>query len=286
MKFGIQLPNFGPFSEVDRLLAMAQQAESAGWDGFFLWDHVNIHDRMADSMTVLAAIATVTSRIAIGPMITGPSRRRPWKLAREATTIDHLSKGRFVLGIGLGAEPRDFDNVGEVVAPKPRAQKMDEALAIMDALWQGETVTHHGDHFDVDDLHFEPRPVQSPRVPIWVAGLWPNKPPMRRAAKWDGAFPIGNGYTLSPDEWREIIAYVNQHRTDATAPYEFVHSGITPSDRDAALATVTAYAEAGVTWWLEDISPVRVGWTLGAEWPEPWPVDEIVARIAAGPPKK
>lgn len=284
MKFGLQLPNFGPFSEVDRLLKMAQEAEAAGWDGFFLWDHVAIPDRMADSMTVLTAIAAVTSRIKIGPMITGPARRRPWKLAREATTIDHLSNGRFVLGIGLGAEPRDFDNVGEVVAAKARAKKMDEALAIMDALWQGETVNHHSDYFDIDDLRFEPRPIQRPRVPVWVAGLWPNKPPMRRAARWDAAFPIGDGYTLSPDEWREVVDYVNQHRSDATTAYDFVHSGITPADASAAQATVAPYAQAGVTWWLEDISPVRVGWRLGDDWSEPWPVDQITERIAAGPP--
>lgn len=286
MKFGLQLPNFGPFSEVDRLLEMAQRAERAGWDGFFLWDHVAIPERMVEPMTVFAAIATVTGRIKFGPMITAPTRRRPWKLARECVTLDHLSGGRLILGVGLGASEYDFEHVGEVSDYRLRAGRTDEALAILDGLWRGEPFSFAGEHFQVDDLHFLPRPVQSPRIPIWVAGLWDNKPPMRRASRWDGAFPIGDGYTLSPEDWREVVTFVNEQRstTGNTGAFDFVHSGITPNDPEEARAIVAPYADAGVTWWLEDISPVRVGWKLGDTWHEPWDVEQIVARIDDGPP--
>lgn len=281
MKFGVQLPNFGPFSEVDRLLELAQLAEKAGWDGFFLWDHVAIPERMADTMTVLAAIATVTRRIHIGPMVTAPSRRRPWKLAREATTLDHLSGGRLILGVGLGESEYDFSRCHEATAPKTRAERTDEALAILDGLWQGEPFSYAGQHFQIDDLNFLPRPLG--RIPVWVGGQWDNKAPMRRASRWQGAFPIGRGYTLSPDEWRDIIAFVQGQRSEPLEAFDFIHSGISPNDKEAAQAIITPYAEAGVTWWLEDISPVRMGWALGAPWPEPWAVDQIVERITYGP---
>lgn len=284
MKFGLQLPNFGPFSEPKRLIELAQRAEHAGWDGFFLWDHVAIPERMIDTMTVLAAIATATEHIKIGPMITAPTRRRPWKLARECATLDQLSNGRLILGVGLGASEHDFEHVSEVSDYRLRAQRTDEALSILDGLWRGEPFSYNGEHFQVDDLQFLPRPVQMPRIPIWVAGLWDNKAPMRRASRWDGAFPIGDGFTLSPDDWRDIIAFVSENRSDINAPFDYVHSGITPNDPINAQQTIQPYADASVTWWLEDISPVRVGWKLGDTWHEPWDVEQIVARIDYGPP--
>lgn len=284
MKFGVQLPNLGPFSEVQRLVELARQTEQAGWDGFFLWDHVAIPDRMADTMTALAAIAAVTNRIRLGPMITAPSRRRPWKLAREATTLDHISDGRLVLGVGLGADDYDFAHVHEESDMKRRAERTDEALAIIDGLWSGEPFSYSGKHFQVDDLRFLPRPIQQPRIPVWIAGWWPNKAPMRRAANWDGVFPLRLDPSLAAEDWRDILTFVCQHRT-SQQPFDAAHSGITPGHPADAAAVVAPYAAVGVTWWLEDISPVRVGWKLGDRWPEPWDVDAITERIAWGPPR-
>lgn len=286
MQFGVDLPNIGPFSDANFVVQLAQQAESAGWDGFFLWDHVAVPDSMVDTMTVCAAIAVKTERLRFGPMITGPARRRPWKLAREATTIDHLSGGRFVLGVGLGASSYDFDHVGDEPDPRIRAQRMDEALDIIARLWTGETVTHHGGHFQVEGLNFRPTPIQQPRIPIWIAGWYPNKAPMRRAARWDGVFPLGQGYDLTPDQWREILTFVHGEQAgESEAPFDAIHTGITPDDPALAAQFVRPYAEAGVTWWLEDISPVRVGLRLADPWPEPWETERIISRIFAGPPQ-
>jgi alkanesulfonate monooxygenase SsuD/methylene tetrahydromethanopterin reductase-like flavin-dependent oxidoreductase (luciferase family) len=282
MKYGLQLPNLGPFSDVHLLLQLAQDAEQAGWDGFFLWDHVAIRDRMADSMTVLAALAVTTQRMKLGVMVTGPSRRRPWKLARELTTLDQLSGGRIILGVGLGAADEDFENVHEETDLKIRAQRTDEALDIMNGLWTGEDFSYHGQHFQVDDLHFEPTPVQQPRIPIWIAGTYPNTAPFRRAARWDGAFPIHSNGTLSPDDWLEIRKLLDLP-DERWSSFDRAHSGITRDAQDTA--AVEPYAAVGVTWWLEDISPVRVGWPLGDPWPEPWDVPAITTRIRQGPPK-
>ncbi len=157
MKFGLQLPNLGPFADVQLMLQLAQRAEAAGWDGFFLWDHVAIPDRMADSTTLMAALAVVTQRMRLGVLVTAPSRRRPWKLAREWTTLDHLSNGRAVLGVGLGASEYDFEHCHEDAALNIRAQRLDEALTIVDGLWSGREFTYHGQHFQVDQLRFSRR---------------------------------------------------------------------------------------------------------------------------------
>lgn len=284
MKFGVQLPNLKPFSDINTLLDLARLTERAGWDGFFLWDHVAIPERMADSMIALTAVAAVTERIHIGPMVTAPSRRRPWKLAREATTLDHVSNGRLILGVGLGTPDYDYVRCHENGDNRIRAERLDEALAVMDGLWRGETFSYDGQYFQVDDLAFQPRPIQQPRVPVWVAGWWPTKAPMRRAARWDGAFPLRHGSPLLPADWRDIAAFIAENRT-GTGHYDMVHAGITPNDPAAAQAVVAPYADAGVTWWLEDISPARVGLKLGDDWPDPWPVDEIVERIQHGPPR-
>jgi alkanesulfonate monooxygenase SsuD/methylene tetrahydromethanopterin reductase-like flavin-dependent oxidoreductase (luciferase family) len=285
MKFGVQLPNLGPFSDVQTILELAHQAEDAGWDGFFLWDHVAIPEPMLDSMTALAAVAATTKRLMLGPMITAPARRRPWKLAREATTLDHLSNGRFILGVGLGGSDYDYFHCHEPVAnDREKAAMLDEALAIIAGLWRGEVFSYSGQHYQIDELVFHPRPVQQPRIPIWVAGWWPIKAPMRRAARWDGAFPLQHEAPLSPTNWRDIGAFIANNRA-STNHFDMVHSGITPNDPQAAGRVVQPYAEAGVTWWLEDISPVRVGWKLGDDWPQPWPIADIVERIKHGPPQ-
>ena len=285
MKFGLQLPNIGAFVDVKLLVEVAQEAEEAGWDGFFLWDHAAIPDAMIDPMTIFGAIAVTTTRIRFGPMITAPSRRRPWKLAREATTLDHLSDGRFVLGVGLGASDWDFAKVGEESRNKIKARRTDEALDIINRLWQGEIVNFEGEHFQVADLNFRPRPIQQPRIPIWCAGLYPNRAPLRRAAQWDGIFPISpDDRPLTPDEWRNILHYIMQHRQDQT-PFEAIHTGITQDASDTL--TVEPYADVGVTWWLEDISPVRVGWKLSqsSHWGDEWDTKLILSRISLGIPQ-
>jgi alkanesulfonate monooxygenase SsuD/methylene tetrahydromethanopterin reductase-like flavin-dependent oxidoreductase (luciferase family) len=125
----------------------------------------------------------------IGTMITPLPRRRPQKLARETVSIDHLSKGRLILGVGSGGSAGEYANMGEAETPQERGALLDEGLDILTRLWSGEEVNYVGEHLRVTGATFLPVPVQQPRIPIWVAGMWPNKKPMQRAARYDGVFP-------------------------------------------------------------------------------------------------
>jgi alkanesulfonate monooxygenase SsuD/methylene tetrahydromethanopterin reductase-like flavin-dependent oxidoreductase (luciferase family) len=261
MKFGVNLPPFGDFADARRVGDLAREAEHAGWDGFFLWDHVAIpwDDAVADPWICLAAAALTTSRIRLGTMVTPLARRRQQKLARETVTLDRLAGGRLVLGVGLGLFAEEFDNLADTADPRIRGDMLDEALDVLTGLWTAAPFSHSGKHYRVDRAHFTPPPVQRPRIPIWVAGMWPNRPPFRRAAKWDGVFPITPdpfNKTLAPGDFLDILGYVAKYRT-ATGPFEVVHGGFTQGST-AEAAMVGAYRDAGVTWWLEAVSPDRV----------------------------
>ncbi|HRJ41546.1 MAG: LLM class flavin-dependent oxidoreductase [Caldilineaceae bacterium] len=290
MQFGLSLPQFGPFGDVRKLMELAQTAEAAGWDGFFIWDHVIFDDLwrpMVDPWVALAAIATATERVRIGPLITPVARRRPWKLARESVSLDRLSGGRLILGVGLGSpEKWEFGAFGEETDNRIRAEKLDEGLEILLGLWSGETFRFQGKHYQLEEVRFLPTPFQQPRIPIWVAGLWPNKPPMRRAARFDGAIPIKVQGTLTPDEWRDALAYIHQQRA-GDKPFDAVAMGVTPGDDpQRAGETIAAYADAGCNWWIEDISPYGYGLPWSArEWPTGMEV-RLEERIRQGPPKQ
>jgi predicted enzyme related to lactoylglutathione lyase len=196
MRFGVYVPNFGEYADPERLLELARDAESARWEGFFLYDHIvpDAHgcrpdDAIVDPWIALAAIAAVTERIRLGPLVTALARRRPWKLAREVASLDHLSRGRVVLGVGLGGRPA-FESFGEEADERVRAQKLDEALEILVRLWSAEPTRFEGRHLRVNGVRFLPAPLQRPRPPVWVAGIWPGGAPFRRAARFDGVFPL------------------------------------------------------------------------------------------------
>ncbi|HLW69084.1 MAG TPA: LLM class flavin-dependent oxidoreductase [Candidatus Binataceae bacterium] len=277
MRYGVYVQNFGEYADPHDLIALACDAEQAGWDGFFLWDHLHLwHSDIpfVDAWVALAGIAARTERIRLGPLIAPLARRRPWKVAREVLSLDHLSRGRTVLGVGLGA-PADgeFECFGEDPTDRVRAHKLDETLVILDGLWRGETFSHDGEFFHIDRAKFVPRALQSPRVPVWVAGFWPNKPPMRRAARWDGMFPLKmppvaltdlrpgtvpwSAFWLQPHELEQAVKYVRQYRTDS-APFDVIASGATPlGERTQGKAIVGALGAAGATWWLEWLDEQR-----------------------------
>ena len=132
MKFGIYLPNFGSYGEARVLANLAQDAENSGWDGFFIWDHIaGLTLPMVDPWVALAAIAVTTHRIRIGTTVTPLPRRRPWKLAREAVSIDHLSGGRLTLGVGIGGGESEWAHLGEQPDLKKRGAMLDEALSVL-----------------------------------------------------------------------------------------------------------------------------------------------------------
>ncbi len=120
--------------------SLAVDAEQAGWDGVFVWDHMVVWsgNLVGDPWILLAAAAAATERIALGPMVTPLPRRRPWKLAREAVTLDQLSGGRLILGVGIGFPPEpEFTAFGEPTEAKVRAEMLDEGLEIITGLWTG-----------------------------------------------------------------------------------------------------------------------------------------------------
>jgi alkanesulfonate monooxygenase SsuD/methylene tetrahydromethanopterin reductase-like flavin-dependent oxidoreductase (luciferase family) len=287
MKFGISLPPFGDYAEPRYLAEIAREAEAVGWDGFFIWDHVMFDPTfhpIIDPWVGLAAIALNTQKIRIGTMVTPVPRRRPWQLARETVSLDRLSGGRVVFGVGLGEPPQwDYGFFGEEQDAKIRAQKLDEGLAILDGLWSGEFFGYEGTHYKLEKMRFLPRAIQSPRIPVWVGGTWNKHAPMRRAAKWDGYFPLKWQEILTPEEWKVIMDYVNQHRTNPGAPFDWVHGG-TIDDPAKSADIVKPYEEIGVTWWVEGIDPWRYGW----KWEDqltPGIIATMNARIRLGPPK-
>ena len=288
MKFGLSIPQFDAFGDVIHLAELAQEAEEAGWDGFFIWDHMlfdNLERPVVDPWIALAAIAMHTEKIHMGPMVTPLARRRPWKVAREAVSIDHLSNGRLILGVGLGApEQWEFGFFGEETDAKVRARKLDESLEILVGLFSGEPFRFKGEFYNLEEMRFLPKPVQSPRIPIWIGGTWPNKRPIRRAAKYDGYFPDAVISPLSPDDWAVVSDIIAAHRVNE-GRFDLVQYGVTPGDNPSAAAKIVApYQKAGATWWVEGISPFDYGFGWQDTW-TPEIVEQLELRVRQGPPK-
>ena len=222
---------------------------------------------MADPQITLAAIATATERIRLGPMVTPLARRRPVKVARETATLDRLSGGRLTLGVGLGSDRfgHEYSITGEELDDRRRARMLDESLEILAAAWSGEPVHHRSEHYTVDGMRFLPRPVQRPGVPVWVAGFYGKPRPLRRAARHQGFFPVNLEH---PDQLAEIVADLgalrNEAGRDPTEPYDVIAALPPGSDP-------TPYAAAGATWWLVDFPGDAVS------------VDQVRAVIRDGP---
>ena len=288
MKYAINIINFGDCGDAATLAELAQTAESVGWDGFFVWDHIAWDGRimpMVDPWVALTAIATSTDRIRIGLMVTPLPRRRPWKFARETVSLDRLSSGRMIVGVGIGDALAEFNNLGEEADLKTRGTMLDEGLQVVNGLWSGKPFSFVGEHYTVKDAHFLPATLQQPRIPVWVAGKWPNRAPFRRAAQWDGVFPILSGTDTDsyPTQIREMMRFLLDHR-ESNDPFDVTVQGITPGNDSMHAAEVVAeYAEAGVTWWQEAINEHRrdlIGRASKTSW-----IDAVRWRIQQGPPR-
>jgi alkanesulfonate monooxygenase SsuD/methylene tetrahydromethanopterin reductase-like flavin-dependent oxidoreductase (luciferase family) len=259
MRTAVSIP---PFADAATLVDLAVAAEEAGWDGVFFWDHlvwvprfrVDVHD----PWVLLGAVAQRTSRVRLGTMVTPLARRRPWVVAKHLTTLDHLSGGRAVLGVGLG-EPRDadFGDLGDPADPRVRAAVLDEALAVLDGLLRGP-VDHHGAHFRVR-THLRPRPRPRPRPQVWVAAVAPHRRPLARARRWDGVVPIGSEGPLTPADLARYLDGVERPEGwDVVAEW-------------APGAGADEYADAGATWLVESTWP-------SGDW-----VRELSDRVRRGP---
>jgi alkanesulfonate monooxygenase SsuD/methylene tetrahydromethanopterin reductase-like flavin-dependent oxidoreductase (luciferase family) len=244
------LPIFDGLADPAAVARLAAEAEEAGWQGFFVWDHLSWRApvrEVADPWITLAAAATATERLRLGPMVTPLARRRPAKVARETATLDRLSAGRLTFGVGLGSDRfgAEFSATGDQVDDRLRGQMLDEALEILAAAWSGQPVHHHGAHYTVDGLQFLPRPVQQPGVPVWAAGFPGSARPLRRAARCDGFFPVNLEH---PDQLAEVTATLTGLREHPATPYDIavaLRPGIDPAP----------YARAGATWWLAEFEP-------------------------------
>ena len=285
MRYSVNIPNFGDFADARTVAKVATAAEEAGWDALFVWDHV-VHDKnrrrgqpFGDPWMLLTAAALATSRLRVGTLVTPVARRRPEQLARQVATLDALSGGRVIFGAGLGGPIEDeFASFGDTTDPAVLAERLDEGLGLLSRYWSGESVDHDGTHYRVRDTALLPPTVQRPRPPVWIAGYWPNRRPMRRAARWDGAVPLfesaRHGHAPSPDEVRELVAYVATQRHDrADEPFDVVVGGA--SDPATARTLIEPLRAAGATWWDE-----REVQTT----PDHHRAEPVLRRIAAGPP--
>ncbi|MFI0453793.1 LLM class flavin-dependent oxidoreductase [Actinomadura sp. 6N118] len=250
LRSALWVPLFDELADPRTVARLAAEAEEAGWHGVFLWDHVLWRtpvQQVADPWITMAAIAGATEHLRFGPMVTPLARRRPAKVARETATLDVLSNGRLTLGVGLGSDrfAGELSKTGEQLDDRKRGQMLDEALEILTAAWSGEPVHHHGQHNTIDGIQFLPRPVQRPGVPVWAAGFPQHTKPLRRAALYDGFFPINLDH---PDQVAEVVTTINTLRPDPAMPYDIAIA--LPPGTDPA-----PYAKAGATWWLTEFDP-------------------------------
>jgi alkanesulfonate monooxygenase SsuD/methylene tetrahydromethanopterin reductase-like flavin-dependent oxidoreductase (luciferase family) len=268
MQYGVLITG-GPVQEQ---IELARAAEAAGWDGVFTWDGIHVGDSIEvhDPWVLMSSFAMVTQRIRIGAVVQPLSRRRPWKVARESVTLDHVSGGRFVLIVGLGTlDDGGFSKVGEVTDTRIRAERLDESLAILTGLWSGEPFGFAGVHYRFEPMAFRPTPVQQPRIPIWVVGAWPSERSMNRATRYDGVLPHAlGGREYDAALVAEVRDWITERRN--LDGFEIVVEGTTAPDGGSD--AVRPWLDAGATWWIE------------SDW-STWDVASARSRIEAGPPR-
>jgi len=283
MRFGVSISNLGIYSDFDEVIALAQDAEEAGWNGIFPWDHI-LHKPKAglgviDPWIMLAAIAANTRRIVLGPMVTPLARRRPWKVARESVSLDHLSKGRLILGVGLGSVvQQDFRRFGENIDNKTRGEKLDESLEILLGLWKGEPFSFSGKHYTIEEgTTFLPKPYgDKERIPIWVGGgkwSW-RKKPFRRAARFQGTFPefTDRSGTNVAKYFENVAEYIKRYRGNLEG-FDIITLGKAPRSKRKIKEYFEPILKSGkITWWVERV----YSWKGDLE--------QIRKKIREGPP--
>jgi alkanesulfonate monooxygenase SsuD/methylene tetrahydromethanopterin reductase-like flavin-dependent oxidoreductase (luciferase family) len=279
MRYGIHIPNFGPFGDARVMAHLAAQAEAAGWDGVFVWDHVIRHEgdfNLVDPWVALTAIAVATSTVTLGPLVTPLPRRRPWNVAKVAANLDHLSGGRIVLGVGVGS-PRgeEFGAFGEEADTRRRGDMLDEGLELLHEAWSGEPVHHAGEHYQVESRRFLPRPLQEHGIPVWAGTESVAGRAVRRAARLDGVFPIG----IQPDDLPRLLASLadaGRHLPGLSRPDDDAGSPPEPVRPFDIVITGTddavRWEDTAATWWLRMLP-----------WEEPL---ETSRRIVAQGPRR
>ncbi|CAN5523107.1 LLM class flavin-dependent oxidoreductase [soil metagenome] len=276
MNYGMVLPVTDP----KQIIELSVAAEAAGWDAIFIAEMIY----GPDAWVTLAATAMRTQRIKLGTMLTPVARMRPWKIASETATLDRLSNGRVILAVGLGAPDTGYAEYGEIIDRKTRIELTEEGLEIVTNLWSGEPFVHQGKHYQVDTTtiqqgmrDWEPKLVQSPRIPIWLTGGWPREVSVRRTLQYDGLLPNvfgddGKMRTMTTDDVVGMRAFVERERT-VSGRFDIIVEGESVMSEPDALEKVRAWETAGATWWIE------------SSWSHQDDLEFLTARIEAGPPK-
>ncbi len=258
------IANFGKGWTANDFVELAKEAEKAGWDGFFMWDHIYVRDmpdaNVIDPFITLAAIASQTKKIRIGTTVTPLPRRHPWKVARETASLDQLSNGRFILGVGLGGDPKnEFAVFGQESDDKIRGEMLDESLDIIQGLWSGEKFAYNGKHYQITETQFLPAPIQKPTIPIWVGGNWPNKPPFRRAARYQGVFPLlANSWDgLETKHYPEILAYIKKYQQQQIKSFDvvFMTNFFYWTKENKFDEMISDYSSVGANWFVHCFHP-------------------------------
>jgi alkanesulfonate monooxygenase SsuD/methylene tetrahydromethanopterin reductase-like flavin-dependent oxidoreductase (luciferase family) len=268
MHYGLNLPNGGPCADPRTLAELAALAEASGWDGVFLEDYLVYQNKLGtptyDPWVCLAAMALRTEHIRLGTAVTPLPRRRVSKLAAETVALDHLSHGRLTLGVGLGDQwDISLAGFGDAHDLKTRAKLVDESLEALVGLWSGEPFSYDGELVRVEQVTFVPKPVQRPRIPIWIGGQYPKPGPLRRATRWDGACLFkADAYSAenvvsadwTPSDITALRAAVaGQRPLDG---FDIAVGGrARAADWEADRALIASLAQAGATWWVEWIPP-------------------------------
>ncbi len=279
MKFGFIIPG----GSSQQIVKLAAETEKAGWDGVFYYDDIYTDSKteMSAAWPIMAAIAVSTKKIKFGSILTAIGRRRPWEVARESVTVDQLSNGRLILPTGLGwVGDGAYTKAGMESDRKIRAELLDEGLEIIDGLWSGKPFAYKGKHNHIKTMTFIPRPVQSPRIPIWVVGAWGKSKSVLRVLKYDGLIPVikkpdGSHEEVRPKKIREMKEFVSTKRKirgNCRKDFDIIKDGVTPSNERKAGEIVEPFAEAGATWWTE------IMWGTKK-------YQKVLERVQAGPPK-
>jgi alkanesulfonate monooxygenase SsuD/methylene tetrahydromethanopterin reductase-like flavin-dependent oxidoreductase (luciferase family) len=253
LRFGVYLPPFGPFGDPDVLVDLAVRAEASGWDGVFLWDHL-VREALpiADPWATLGAIAHATRDLGLGPMVTPLAGRRPWVVARQASTLSRLSGGRLILGTGLGSdESGDFSRFGEPADLRARSAMFDEGLTVIKAVWSGRAFQHDGPHYHVTlgEGVADPHP-----IPVWVASTTGHPRVIRRAAACDGIFPNPEGRTPAPDDIASLLNALRRAGLPHGRAFDVAIAGnASPAWQEPVEVDVAGLAQAGMTWWMESL---------------------------------
>ena len=252
MRQGVFFPPFDGVADPHRLVELGLAAEAAGWDGIFLWDHLLYAGgvtKILDPYISLAAIASATTTIQLGAMVTPLNRRRPQIVARQAVTLELLSNGRLILGFGIGddGESGELSKFGETADAKARGRMLSEGLVVLTGLLSGDPFEHQSETYPVNGVTFQPTAVRDGGIPIWLAARWPNPAPIRRAAHYGGVFVI---QMKDPSDVAELRERLCSEGADIDH-FDIVISGFMGDDP-------SPWATAGADWFLSWIGPYNM----------------------------